>query len=44
MTKTQYKQTPIGFIPADWEVKKLGEVGKIYGGLSGKTKQNTSEN
>lgn len=24
---------------ADWEVKKLGEVGKIYGGLSGKTKQ-----
>ncbi|WP_439479879.1 restriction endonuclease subunit S [Chryseobacterium aquaticum] len=23
----------------DWEVKKLGEVGKIYGGLSGKTKQ-----
>lgn len=22
-----------------WEVKKLGEVGKIYGGLSGKTKQ-----
>ena len=32
--KTQYKQTPIGFIPADWEVKKLGEltVGKgTYG-------------
>lgn len=22
-----------------WEVRKLGEVGKIYGGLSGKTKQ-----
>lgn len=23
----------------DWEVKKLGEVGKIFGGLSGKTKE-----
>ncbi len=23
----------------DWEVKKLGEIGKTYGGLSGKTKQ-----
>ena len=23
----------------DWEVKKLGEVGKIYGGMSGKTKE-----
>ncbi len=22
--KTQYKQTSIGLIPADWEVKKLG--------------------
>ncbi len=34
MTKTPYKQTPIGLIPADWEVKKLGEltVGKgTYG-------------
>ena len=26
MTKTQYKQTPIGLIPTDWEVKKLGEI------------------
>lgn len=24
--KTQYKQTPIGLIPADWEVKKLGDI------------------
>jgi type I restriction enzyme S subunit len=24
---------------ADWEVKKLGEVGETYGGLSGKTKE-----
>ena len=34
MTKTQYKQTSIGLIPADWEVKKLDEltVGKgTYG-------------
>ena len=26
MTKTQYKQTSIGLIPTDWEVKKLGEI------------------
>ena len=32
MTKTQYKQTPIGLIPTDWEVKKFGEVVKIEGG------------
>ena len=34
MTKSPYKQTPIGLIPADWEVKKLDEltVGKgTYG-------------
>ena len=25
---------------ADWEVKKLGEIGETYGGLSGKVKEN----
>ena len=34
-TQTAYKDTPIGKIPADWEVKKLGEVVKLS---SGKTK------
>ncbi|HLW06300.1 MAG TPA: restriction endonuclease subunit S [Marinilabiliaceae bacterium] len=28
-TQTAYKDTPIGKIPADWEVKKLGEVADI---------------
>lgn len=32
--KTQYKQTSIGLIPADWEVKKLGELGKTLNGLT----------
>ena len=34
-TQTAYKDTSIGKIPADWEVKKLGEVVKLS---SGKTK------
>ena len=32
MTKTKknlYKQTPLGLIPSDWEIRKLGKVGKI---------------
>lgn len=30
MTKTtQYKNTPIGPIPTEWEVKKLGDIGKV---------------
>lgn len=30
-TNSTYKQTPIGLIPSDWEVKKLGEVCLIKG-------------
>ncbi|MCT3629152.1 restriction endonuclease subunit S [Elizabethkingia anophelis] len=30
--KTQYKQTPIGLIPTDWEAKKLGEIIKLGNG------------
>lgn len=33
-TKTTYKQTELGLIPDDWEVKKLGEIGKIINGLT----------
>ncbi|MCT4223343.1 restriction endonuclease subunit S [Elizabethkingia anophelis] len=33
-TKTTYKQTELGLIPEDWEVKKLGEIGKIINGLT----------
>lgn len=32
MTKTQYKQTSIGLIPTDWEVKSLGELGEFKSG------------
>lgn len=32
MTKTPYKQTPIGLIPADWEVKKFDKFSKFYSG------------
>lgn len=28
------KQTPIGLIPIDWEVKRLGDLGNIIGGLT----------
>lgn len=34
-----YKKTEVGIIPEDWEVKKLGEVGITYGGLTGKKKE-----
>jgi hypothetical protein len=33
-TNTTFKQTSIGLIPSDWEVKKLGELGEIIGGLT----------
>ncbi|KAB1157932.1 restriction endonuclease subunit S [Flavobacterium luteum] len=29
-----YKQTSFGFIPIDWEVKKLGDLGKVISGLT----------
>ena len=28
----QFKDSPLGRIPADWEVKKLGEIGKSFAG------------
>ena len=33
-TQTAYKDTPIGKIPTDWEVKKLGELGEVVTGLT----------
>ena len=38
-----YKETEVGVIPVDWEVKKLGELGDSYNGLSGKTKEDFGE-
>jgi len=34
-----YKQTEVGVIPEDWEIKQLGDLGYIFGGLSNKTKK-----
>jgi type I restriction enzyme S subunit len=42
-TETQFKQTDIGLIPEEWEVKKLGEIGATFGGLSGKSKKDFSD-
>lgn len=36
-TKTTYKQTELGLIPEDWEVKKLGEIGNIITGSTPST-------
>lgn len=29
-----YKDSPLGVIPADWEVKRLGEIGNVISGLT----------
>ncbi|WP_417430360.1 restriction endonuclease subunit S [Halpernia sp.] len=34
MEAANYKQTSVGLIPSDWEVKKLGSLGKIISGLT----------
>lgn len=34
---TTYKQTELGLIPEDWEVKKLGEIGNIITGSTPST-------
>src|SRR5690606_36801115 len=45
MTKTtQYKNTPIGRIPKDWEVKKLGDLGETLNGLTYSPKDIVAEN
>ena len=41
-TKTTYKQTELGLIPEDWEVKKLGEILKEYS-LGGNYENNSEE-
>lgn len=34
INNTTYKNTSVGIIPVDWEVKKLGDLGKIISGLT----------
>ena len=33
-----YKKTEVGVIPEEWEIRRLGDMGVTYGGLSGKSK------
>ena len=33
-TKTTYKQTELGLIPEEWQVKKLGELGEFKNGIN----------
>jgi len=37
MVKSGFKQTEVGEIPEDWDTARLGEHGRTYGGLSGKS-------
>lgn len=39
MQNSQYKDTPIGKIPADWEVKKIGEITQTTAGGTPTTKK-----
>lgn len=39
----KYKQTPIGLIPTDWEVKKLGEVARFINGKAYKQEELLNE-
>lgn len=32
--KTGYKSSPLGLIPKDWEVKRLGEIGELKNGIN----------
>jgi type I restriction enzyme S subunit len=40
MTNSKYKQTSVGLIPEEWEVKKLGEIAKIKHGRDQKKVEN----
>lgn len=33
-TETKYKNTSIGMIPMEWEIKKLGDLGQVLSGLT----------
>src|SRR5690554_7230114 len=36
--KPDYKKTPVGIIPEDWEVKKLKNISQIEGGFAFKSR------
>lgn len=41
--RNNYKKTPINLIPIDWDIKRLGSLGKTFTGLSGKNKDDFGE-
>ena len=38
-SKTKFKQTEIGMIPEDWEVKTISQVAEVVGGGTPSTKK-----
>ncbi len=42
--KPGYKHTPLGWIPDDWEIKQLGDIGKPYIGLTYSPEDVTDKN
>ena len=45
MKETKFKQTEVGMIPIDWEVKKLGHLCSLWGriGFRGYTREDLVE-
>lgn len=43
MIKSDYKETKIGTLPADWDLVKLEDIGITYGGLTNMTKEDFGE-
>ena len=39
LTAIKYKQTEVGLIPEDWEIKDLGQLAKVIGGGTPKTNE-----
>ena len=37
--ETEFKETEIGEIPRDWEVRKIKEIGEVAGGTTPSTKK-----
>ena len=37
--ETEFKETEIGEIPKDWEVRKIKEIGEVAGGTTPSTKK-----
>ena len=40
MNNTKFKQTEIGLIPEDWDIKCISDIGKVVTGKTPKTEKN----